>query len=585
MDVGTPLRRSTVPGDTAGRQTAGVRRTTILVGLAVTAGGVLLDRTGLAGPAPEATTGTWPVLGLLCLAAGALGALAVRTLAGRATALLGTAAGGAGVAVAVVSAVATGEPGPSTGLLAVGGLAVVAGAALLAVAPAREARGRARDLLRSAGMLLLVIAMAAGGALVADRVPVRSQTAAAAEPVDPEPVLRPGALRWRWTAPGRVDDVVPTAFGVTVRSGDPVSGVDGTTGATWWTYRRAGAALDALTVSPDGRTVVAASALGEPSRSRTQRITVLDAGTGALRWDAVLDAWPDVGPFQVSDRVLTVLEEVPASSDNNDDSEYRVVARSLTDGATVWHRIPPEGCALTGGGLVERAVRYPEPLRSHDVLVAWQDCGRHRVGLGLDDRDGTVRWELPPVEVVDETGYVGPEYFPVSTPDARTAVFAHGGGASVLVEAENGRVVARLPEICDTTLFRSRPGATAVLLRLPGSAAVDGPGAVLDPLTGTISPLGPGCDGDDVLVAVTAQATLRLCGAGPEFGLSSDGGPVVPVDPGPPVLDPPGGDEVDAWRGPGSYPIVPAPGALVVGVTSTNPGVLTGFAPAPGTAR
>jgi enoyl-CoA hydratase/carnithine racemase len=63
---------------------------------------VLLDRTDLAGPAPEATIDTWPVLSLLCLAAGGLGALAVRTIAGRTTALLGTAAGGAGVVVAVV---------------------------------------------------------------------------------------------------------------------------------------------------------------------------------------------------------------------------------------------------------------------------------------------------------------------------------------------------------------------------------------------------------------------------------------------------------------------------------------------------
>jgi hypothetical protein len=556
----------------------------ILVGLAVTACGVLLDRTDLAGPAPEATMGTWPVLSLLCLAAGGLGALAVRTVAGRPTALLGAVAGGAGVAVAVVRALGTGEPGPSTGLLAVGGLAVVGGAALLAVVPVRQARSRARVLLGSAGVVLLVVATATGGALGADRIPVRSQTAAAAGPVAPELVLRPGAPRWRWTAPGRVDDLVPTAFGVSVRSGDTVSGVDGATGGTRWTYRRTGADLDMLTVSPDGRTVVAAHAFGgdDPSRSRRQRITVLDAGTGALRWDAVVGAWPDTGPFQLSDRVLTVLEEMPAG---RDDIEVRIVARSLTDGATVWERVPPEGCALAGDSLVERGVRYPEPLRSSGVLVAWQDCGRQRIGVGLDDRDGTVRWQLPPVDVVDVTGYVGPAYIPVSAPDARTVVFAHDGGRSVLVDPVSGRILAQLPEIRDTTLFRSRPGATAALLRIPGSTAGEGPGAALDPVTGTTVPLGPGCDGDDVRTAVTAQATLRLCGVGPEFGLSSDGGPIVPVGPGPPVLEPPGGDDEDTWRGPGSYPIVPAPGALVVGVTFTDPAVLIGFGPAPGAAR
>ena len=135
----------------------------------------------------------------------------------------------------------------------------------------------------------MVAAVAVAVEVAALVIPVDATTAGRADPRGvPDPS---GEVRWQATRPrpllyGRVPEpveVVAAGAGVIVGTGDRIVALDGSTGTERWHYRRAGARVDRISATPDGRTVVADIDAGGDERSSSV-LFAFDANTGEVRW-------------------------------------------------------------------------------------------------------------------------------------------------------------------------------------------------------------------------------------------------------------------------------------------------------------
>ncbi len=506
----------------------------VLAGLACMLVGAFLDRRGMGGWDLDAdldrlTAGTSVVVvaaGLLSLAA----ARNARVLAAICAAAVVVPGG-----LAVAGAVESGLPGPSTGVLAVGSAGVVLGT--VARAFEREGVAARPGRLRVAVAAVVAVActaLAAGtaAAVVVDA-PVRSSTAAVADA--PPDARRADGVRWEWDADGPVRDLRAAGTGVVVAGQDGVTALDGATGTPRWAFARVGARVADLVVSPDRRSVVV---VHEGSSSRVAVVTVLDALTGARRWESALDRRPDL---LVTDTVVALAnyEQPDDDADGRHPLRAGLAARDLAGGSPVWTWVPPEGC---GTSLVRS-------LAAVRVVPVETECPDGATLHGIDEGTGQDAWALP----VRPFSTAPSDYAVRATGDGALLVTAGAGTSHVVVESATGRVAGRL----DTDAFPI-PTPDGRVQLVDGDpervvATVDGSGAVL--------PVPPGCD-REMAVAVTGVAVLRLCRAERRVDLQVDGSVHVPLG-----LLP--GDRVAALDLLVDAFVVPAPGAVVVAVASS----------------
>lgn len=315
-----------------------------------------------------------------------------------------------------------GLPGLAIPVLAVGGVAVIAAAVLLAIARWASGFG-ARQVVPATVALVAVGVLTATTVVVAPHIVV---DAATAEQADPAPVPEPSTgARWTSTWPPRDDffQVVAAGAGVVVASGDGVAALDGSTGRQRWHYRRAGARAYRLHASPDGRTVAAVFSVGH-DEDTTYSMFVFDANTGDIRWSR----WGNHPRIYLrDDNVLTnhvmVINE-----------RRGMVGYDLGSGDEVWRWTEPLGCRFTVG----------EYVTSSDSVLVPMACGGGHVAytiLGVDDQDGTERWRFAdPNEFTDEGKRL------VTAPDGRTALLQselepYGGILSALLDSATGKVL------------------------------------------------------------------------------------------------------------------------------------------------
>ncbi|ACU37836.1 PQQ-binding-like beta-propeller repeat protein [Actinosynnema mirum] len=430
-------------------------------------------------------------------------------------ALLGLGLAGAGL----VADVRSGLPGPGWPVLAVGALAVEAG-----VWWARSWRPSA---LGAVGAVVVV-----GAALVAPPAVDALATSAGTAVAGGEPAAvaeRPGQRRWRWRPTAPVVDVAAAGHGVVVATSDgAVTGLDGTTGDQRWRYARPGAAVGALLVSPDQRTaVITFRSLRD---TRAQLVVVLDAVTGAARFDRVVrSALVETDQVRPGRRVLAIRED------------HGLTAYDLTTGQERWRFSPGAGCRSDHARVVV----------GDGVVLAPLTCADTAGVVALAEDGGAVRWrhEAP---VVAGDGR-GPVIQLFGSPDggvARVRVEGVGDGGDVVLGGADGRVLLRVgpgrwvrPEVGATPLAEVEDGP-----RVRERAAVD-PSGGLRPLP-VVDCLRRGPD------ATTGATYLRVCerdgvvalltqswdGAVAETALDVGGGAGVLLVPAP-------GAVVPAWKG------------------------------------
>ncbi|GID91871.1 PQQ-binding-like beta-propeller repeat protein [Amorphoplanes digitatis] len=285
-----------------------------------------------------------------------------------------------------------GYPGVVAPLGVAGGVAVIAGLLLGAVRPA-EGRWRRWNALRLAAVAsvsALLVAACVPVALTSGGWAVRSATASAvAVPPVPATVSRVG---WTTPMPGPVRDVRPAGAGAVVLLSDGVLGVDGSSGAIRWSYRRLGARAAWMVASPDGGSVVLGMLPQQDGGADT--MLILDAMTGAVRSTGGYSA-DLANPHQemITDDVLV------GQGLWDDDRDYP--AFSLRDGGTAWTWRRPEGCRGEGFRAVGAL---------HHRIVISAKCGAESKFFVLDSATGrqvaehvvaiTPQGSLPPEVVI-----------------------------------------------------------------------------------------------------------------------------------------------------------------------------------------
>jgi outer membrane protein assembly factor BamB len=399
--------------------------------------------------------------------------------------------------------------------------------------PARTSAGWRRVL----PVLLATAVTALGGTAAAAAVidaPVRATTAPEAEPAPLE--YRADAAHWTWRGGGAVRDVRAAGAGVVVAGDDGVTALDGTTGAARWTFRRVGAGLTDLLVSPDRRTVVTIHA-GPAARAAV--LTVLDATTGERRWELVTDRKPVA---LLTDGVLAVDELLAVGGD--DPPRSRTTARDIGSGAVLWTWEPPPGCDST----------LLHPAVSATVVPVKTSCQDGLVLRGLDGRTGSVTWTLRtrPFDPYSSD--------PLRTTPDGTRLVAAGSGDRVVVDTATGTPVGRIPY--DAGFPRpSGEGRIAVAGGDPERVV-----AAVDPASGALQPVQEGCPAE-VTATVTDRGVLRLCRTASTFAVQTDGAAPVPVDLG-------RRDQFVALDLLRDAFVVPAPGAVVVGTAGPDGAVV-----------
>jgi outer membrane protein assembly factor BamB len=301
----------------------------VLVGLVGIVVAAALGRRGLGSWNLDADLDRLTAGSAVVLAAAGLLSLASSRRTRVVAVVLAVAAGTAS-ATAAVRAVATGLPGPSTGVLAAASAVVLVGVVARVFGgsgdPTRS--GPSAKWRRVLPVLLATAVTALGGTAAAAAVvdaPVRATTAPEAEPAPL--AYRADGARWTWRGGGPVRDVRAAGAGVVVAGDDGVTALDGTTGAARWTFRRVGAGLTDLLVSPDRQTVVTIHA-GPAARAAV--LTVLDATTGERRWELATDRRPVA---LLTDGVLAVDELLEVGDDDPPRSRTRVpLETSCRDG-------------------------------------------------------------------------------------------------------------------------------------------------------------------------------------------------------------------------------------------------------------
>lgn len=518
------------------------------IGIGIMVAGAALDRSGLGrwdlnrSSLDRATAG-WFALVLIVALVGLLRPRDVRVAAGIAAAL-----GLVGVGWVTQQAVGTGLPGASTGVMGVGALLAGLGTVARAFGPAGHHRTRVVMIVT---VVLVVLVGGGATALAVARtgdLTVRSTVADGGVPPAPEPA-RPSAQAWSWRSDGAVRDVRAAGGGVAVVQGDDeVLGLDGTTGRPRWSFRRAGARLDALLVSPDRATVVAMYA---STTSEAGLVTVLDATTGARRWEHGVAGGVHRGV--VTDAVVATRERLPADGEH---VRFRTTARAIDTGAQRWVYDSPGDCDI--------GVDYAAQARG--VVPMTTQCPDRTSLTGLDEASGAPRWTLTVPTRPDD-----PRIPTVRAPGDGSVLVFDGPDGNQVVDPLTGTVRARV----DPALSFPVVGEGRVLLEGTGADAVIA--AAVDPRTGATTAVPGACaaGATELAVTVSDSATFRLCRAEQALAVTVDAGPLI--DTALDLVERPGVESLDTdvirRRG---Y-LVPAAGAVVVGVPSSGTTVLVGL--------
>ncbi|MFE9748106.1 PQQ-binding-like beta-propeller repeat protein [Saccharothrix saharensis] len=489
---------------------------------------------------------------VIALAVGSVLAALLAVAGGRAARVVAAVAG-VGSAAAVwwllVSDLLIGLTGADLPVLAVGSLAVAVGAIGL-VGPRsptgpddevgrRPGRWRVRPVGVAAAV---VVAVAAWFAPVgAEAVIVRSDPRDARN-FAPEPVAeRPGGRQWAWQPPADVVAVAPILHGVAVATRDgAVVGLNGTDGRVEWRYARPGAPVGAVVASVDRRTVVVS--FRSVHDTRAQSVVVLDADTGAPRFDLVVrSVLVETDQLRPGTRTLTVRDGEAVTG-------YDVVS-----GEPRWRWSTPDGCTSWFGQVAWGRTTVLVPTVCPGTLGV----------TALDEATGEPRWrhEVRRVEADDERQDVRLH----GTPDGSTVLLQTFGAAQTpeavpngLLDTGTGRVLTR-PERPWTV--RTDLGVTPLVEESEGGRVTSL--AALDPATGATTPLP--IDDCPLRTAdlTTATTYVRACAdTGRELTLVTH-----PLDGSPPTSTPVRLDGSGA-RGRPDVLLVAAPGAIVVTRTS-----------------
>jgi outer membrane protein assembly factor BamB len=344
---------------------------------------------------------------------------------------------GAGLAVWILgSGVGGGLLDPAVGVFTVGALAAAAGVVGAASRAVRSRPGPvlgrpSRWLRWSTVAAAVAVAVAVGvvatvTSLVVGRVGVDASTASVtAIPAVPQ---MPGAGRWTWQPPGRVVGVVRAGPGVVAATaGGRLTALDGRTGQPRWHYGLAGTEVQGLAASPDGTTVLAVYARrvvtsdGEP-----QRLVVLDAVTGVLRWQQRLGTGDTfrAGLWNLSptNRTLPILRPRPGL----------ILGYDLASGARRWTWTLPPNC---------EALSVNEVVGGTDTVMMRAHCQAGRMMqitlFGLDERSGVLRWQRI---VASGEGHL-PEGYPVVSSDGQEMTLP---GTKYVLDERTGRPVVSL---------------------------------------------------------------------------------------------------------------------------------------------
>ncbi|OLT12353.1 hypothetical protein BJF78_03745 [Pseudonocardia sp. CNS-139] len=511
-----------------------MRRIVVVAGLVCMLVGALLDRRGLGpwdlGSGLDRLT-AWTALVLA--AAGLLSLAASRNV--RVFAAVCASATAVPGALAVAGAVESGLPGPSSGVLAVGSAVVVLGVAARAFD-----RGPVRRAVRVGTAVLVVAAVGPAAVLAAAAVVDAPVTSAVAPAAEPAPLVTSATrVTWEWQGDGAVRDV---------RAAGPGASWPATTTWSASTGVRARSAGGSRGPAPGWSTSPSARTAG-PSSSRTRHgsrvvvVTALDATTGERRWETPVDRTP---ALLVTDAVVAVAEvERAEAGDPAALPRTRLTARDLGSGDVGWRWAAPPGC----GGIVLRSASAVGA-----VPVEGGTCPDGVTLRGLDERTGRQAWSVP----LRPAGAV-PSGYPLRSAAGGTLLVADGAPGYVLVDPARGEVVGRV----DGTAGFPSPAPDTRPALVDGSperavAAVDS--------AGTVVSLPPGCP-DEAAVTVTDGEPVRLCRTGRAFEVQTGTAAPVPLD-----LYP--GDRFAALDPLRPEFLVPAPGALVVGVATAAAGLV-----------
>lgn len=327
---------------------------------------------------------------------------------------------------------------PAVSVFAVGTVAVAAaavGAAWRATssqpAPGRPglAQGgssRFSRLARWSAVAVVVGVVATVTPLVVGRVGVDASTASVtAIPAVPQV---PGAGRWTWQPPGRVVGVVRAGPGVVAATaGGRLTALDGRTGRPRWHYGLAGTEVNGLASSPDGSSVLAVYARRVVTEGdEHQRLVVLDAVTGVLRWQQRLGTgdtfWTGLWTLSSTDHILPVLGSRRGLIEGHD----------LVSGARRWTWTSPPDCSafdvahIAGGASTVLALANCQVGKDVQVTV-----------FGLDERTGGLRWQRTVA-----SGRGSPPGFPVTSSDGQRVTLPDTG---YVLEEGTGRPAVRQP--------------------------------------------------------------------------------------------------------------------------------------------
>ncbi|MCE6997450.1 PQQ-like beta-propeller repeat protein [Saccharothrix sp. S26] len=472
----------------------------------------------------------------------------------------------------LVSDLVVGLTGDDLPVLAVGSLAVAVGAVALAARRPADGRasvaaGRARPsgdtpqvtaeadpepAVAAAGTVgrgrrrvgvggvvaVVVVAVAAGFApLAAEAVIVRSQTREA-RGFPPEPVVeRPGGRQWAWQPPADVVDVVPVLHGVAVATRDgAVVALNGSDGRVEWRYARPGAPVGVVLASTDRRTVVVS--YRSLHDTRAQSVVVLDADTGAPRFEVVLrSVLVETGQVMPGARAVTVRDGEVISG-------YDVVT-----GEPRWRWSPPAGCESWSGQVAWGRTSVLLPVVCADTLGV----------MALDEATGRERWRHEVRR--DEANGERQDVRLHATPDGSTVLLQVFGARATpdavpdgLLDAETGRVLTR-PERPWTV--RTDVGVTPLVEQDEGGRVTDL--FALDPATGATTRM-PLEDCPRPTADLTTSTTyVRACADnGRELTVVTQ-----PLDGSPPESTP---VRLDGSGSPARTDVrlVAAPGALVI---------------------
>lgn len=278
---------------------------------------------------------------------------------------------------AVIDEYQHGYVGPFAIAGVVGGAAVAVGALL---GWSRPLAGRWRQmgwlpLASFVGATALVAAVTVPLAARSDAWTLHATTADAATMADVPFPASVSKIGWSTTIPGTVREAVAAGLGAVLRVDDGVVGLDGTTGNVRWSYRRPGAQVEQLHVSPGGSALAIVFA-GEED-TNLSLLVVLDAVTGQHRFDKL---------YRDGAHVILGNDALVESDDR------QLIGYSAVDGHHIWTSRAPLDCPFEIDDF-NTSFLFVTPTG-----LLFPECedagGTHRLGyLSVSTRTGDVDWQ------------------------------------------------------------------------------------------------------------------------------------------------------------------------------------------------